>query len=204
MHPNRKGLLDRATRAIDKGLRRLNGIYEFSGDPDCVYRLSIGRASRDTVLPDGTVFCRGDPVGMLHIWGEHMPGIPPAGADIAWAARMARVLKRSAALLAQHAVEEPSLQSIAAFGNEAYFTYTPSTFRLLERMGFAVLENVPADRLDRRVHMKIARFWTWCLRRTFNKRSIAGVRPGGLQVRSIWLSRRTLLEKYADCRTDSF
>ncbi len=197
------GAIDRVTRAFDRRLRRLRGIYEFSRDPGCIYRLSVERASRDTALPDGTVFRRGDPVGVLHLWGEHVPAIPPAGADLAWAARMARALYRSTALLALHASEEPSLRSIPAFGNHAFLTYTPATLRLLERLGFAVLEEVPEGRVHRRAWWRIARFWTWCLRRTFNRRSVAGVGPGDLRSRPVWMSRRTLLGKYAGRGADS-
>jgi len=196
-------LLDRVTKALDRGQRYLRGIYEFSSDPNCVYRLSIENAPREVMLPDGTVFHKGEPIGILHIWGEHVPIIPPTGVNLAWATKMARVLRRSTNLLAQYAVKEKSLQSISAFGNDAFLPYTQTTVRLLERIGFAVLEDVPTHRLHQKIRVRIVRFWTWLLRRAFNRQSARGVRPSDLQSRSIWLSRRTLLEKYAAYRADS-
>lgn len=202
MQRTEKDLLDRVIRALDRGQRYLRGIYEFSSDPDCVYRLSIESASRDVILPDGTVFHKGEPIGILHIWGEHMPMISPTGINLAWATRMARLLRQSTNLLAQHAVKEKSLQSIPAFGNDAFLPYTQTTVRLLERIGFAVLDDVPVDRLHQKIRVRIIRYWTWLLRRAFNRQSARRVRPSDLQSRSIWLSRRTLMEKYVAYQAD--
>jgi len=193
-----RDLLNRLTRAIDRGQRRLRGIREFSSDPECIYRLSIESASRDAVLPDGTEFRQGEPVGILHIWGERMPVIPPSGGSLAWAAKTARLIRRSTRLLAQHAAREKSLQSISAFGNDAFFLPTRSTVPLLERIGFFVLEETPDGGLRRQIGLRSARLWAWLLRRAFNQQSIRGIRPHDLQYRSVWLSRRTLLERYSN------
>ncbi len=202
MPPCEKDLLNRAVRALDRIHRRLLGIYEFSSDPHCIYRLSIKGAPRDAILPDGTELRKGDPVGILHIWGEHMPTIPPSGADFAWASRMVRILRHSGRLLAQYASGEQSLRSIAAFGNDVFFNYTPNMFRVLQRLGFAVLEDVPAVSWNQRIRIKAGRLWTWLLRRAFNRQSVSRVKPGDLQLRSIWLSRRALMEKHAENRVD--
>jgi hypothetical protein len=200
MHHAGKDLLNLVTRALDRGQRRLRGIYEFSSDPDCIYRLSVEGAPRDLKLPDGTVFRKGEPIGIIHLWGDHMPVIPASGITLAWAARMARVLKRSASLLAQHAVSDKSLQSIPAFGHDAFLVHSSANARLLERIGFAVLECMPTDSLHRQVRMGVIRLWTWLLRRAFNRQSIRGIGPGDLQYRAIWMSRRRLLEKYGTDR----
>jgi len=194
-----KDLLDRVILALDRGQRHLRGIYEFSNDPDCIYRLSIERASREVKLPDGTLFRKGEQIGILHIWGEHVPIIPPDGINLAWATRLARLVQRSNNLLAQHAAEEYSLQSVQAFGNDAFLPYSQNTIRFLERIGFAVLEDAPAENLHQKIRVWIARYWTWLLRRAFNPQSARRVRPRDLKSRSIWLSRRKLLEKYAAC-----
>ncbi len=202
MQRTEKDLLNRLTRAIDRGQRYMLRIQEFSSDPDCIYRLSIERAPRSAVLPDGTVFQQGEPIGIIHLWGEHMPVIPSSGVNLAWAARMARALRRSTSLLAQHAVKDKSLQSISAFGNDAFLFYNQTSIRLLERIGFVVLDDVPANRLHQRARIRVVRLWTWLLRRAFNHQSARGIRPSDLQYRSIWLSRRTLLERYASHRAD--
>lgn len=191
-----RDLLDSVTMAIDKGQRYLRGIYEFSSDPDCIFRLSIESSPRNVILPDGTVFHKGEPIGILHIWGEHMPMIPSAGINMAWATRTVRLLRRSTNLLARHVAKEKSLLSIPAFGNDAFLPYTPATVHFLERIGFVVLQNVPANRLHQKIRIRIVRYWTWLLRRAFNRQSSRKVKPSDLQSRSIWLSRHTLLEKY--------
>ena len=198
-----KDLLNRLTRAVDRLQRNLRGIQEFSSDPDCIYRLSIESAPRGAVLPDGTEFQQGEPIGILHIWGDHMPVIPPSGSNLAWAAKMARVIRRSTNLLAEHAAKDESLQSISAFGNDAFLLYTQPAVHLLERIGFFVLDGEPADGLHRQVRMRTVRLWTWLLRRAFNQQSIRGIRPSDLQYRSIWLSRRTLLERFCTHEADS-
>jgi hypothetical protein len=191
-----RDFLNLVTRALDRGQRYLRGIHEFSSDPDCIYRLSIESAPRDATLPDGTVFRRGEPIGVLHIWGDHMPAIPSSGINLAWAARVVRMLKRSSSLLAHHAAREASLQSIPAFGNDAFFIPTRANARLLERIGFAVLEGAPDARVYQQARIKVVRVWSWLLRRAFNQHSARGIGPADLQYRSIWMSRRTLLEKY--------
>jgi len=189
------------TVVIDRVLRSLRGIYEFSSDPDCIYRLSIGGAPRDATLPDGTRFHKGEPVGILHLYNDHMPVIPASGVSLAWASTMVRRLEKSACLLAQHAASDRSLQSIAAFGNEA-FLHTRANARLLERMGYAVQDAVPANSFCRRVRMQTICLWTWLLRRAFNRPS-AAIPLADLQYRSIWISRRALLEKYGSRRVPS-
>jgi hypothetical protein len=197
-----KDLLNRLTRAIDRLQRHRRGIQEFSSDPDCIYRLSIESAPRNAVLPDGTMLQQGKPVGILHIWGDHIPAIPSSGDNLAWAAKMVRVLRRSANLLAQHVAEDKSLRSISVFGNDSFFLYTQSTAHLLERMGFAVLDEAPSDGLHQQARMRAVRLWTWLLRRAFNQQSIRGIKPSDLQYRSIWLSRRTLMERYSTIGAD--
>jgi hypothetical protein len=197
-----KDLLNRLTRAVDRMQRYRRGIREFSSDPDCIYRLSIESSPRDAILPDGTEFQQGEPIGILHIWGDHIPVIPSSGGNLAWAARMVRVLHRSANLLAQHVAKDKSLHSIPVFGNDAFFLYTQSTVHLLERMGFVVLEDAPAGGLHQEARIKVARVWTWLLRRAFNQQSIRGIRPSDLEYRSVWVSRRTLMERYSTIGPD--
>ena len=196
MERSENDLLNLLTRYFDWLQRRLRNIREFSADPECIYRLSIGSAPRDTTLTDGTRFRRGEPIGILHIWGDHIPKISPSGITLDWATHMSRALRKSNRLLARYVADEQSLRSLPAFGNDAFLFYTKATVLLLERVGFTVQEQVPADGLWERFRLQIVCRWTWLLRRAFNQQSVRDLKPSDLQYRPIWLSRRVLLEKY--------
>jgi hypothetical protein len=184
------------TVAIDFLLRRIRGIREFSGDPQCIYRLSLGVARREMLLPDGSRIRRGTPVGHLHLWSEHMPPIPSSGADLAWANRTLRAVRRSLILLAEYVCGDPRLARVAAFGADNYFVVAPAADRVLRRIGFAVEEDPLPQNRPALIALAVARYWAWLLRRAFNPQSAAGLRPRDLHRRRIWLMRGLLLERY--------
>lgn len=76
---------------FDALVRRLQGVFEFSDDPDCLLRLRRTRLRRPLELADGQ-FPPGTPVLELHLWNERVPPMPPAGPDMAWATRASRRL----------------------------------------------------------------------------------------------------------------
>lgn len=191
-----KGLLARLVRAIDAFLRRRMGVWDFADDPDCIFRLALGHAPRDVVLDDGTRVARGERVAILHLWGDHMPTIPASGADLAWARRVTRALDHSLRLLAEHVAANPALADVPAIGNDTTFPYTPGTVRMLERIGFSVLEPVAPSGPIQRLVLLGARVWTWLLRHAYNRESAAGLRLGDLGTRPLWMSRTTLLERH--------
>jgi ceramide glucosyltransferase len=77
-------LVGRTVRSLDGLLRRWYHIYEFSNREACLLRLAIRTSDADVMLSDGTCIQRGDPLGELHFWNEHVPSIPKAGPDLAW------------------------------------------------------------------------------------------------------------------------
>jgi len=188
-------LLGRLVTAIDRIVQRLMGIYEFSNDPRCIFRLERRRAKRDITLPDGTMVRRGETLGITHLHGERVPLLPAGGADLAWARQMARVFSHSLALLAGHVAQTRSLDRVRVFGNEFSLPMTQGSVRLLERMGFFVIpHNEP--RLRQRAHARLSQFWTRLLRRAYNPVSLTypdGIRYGTM---SIWMKRETLMTRY--------
>ena len=187
-------VLDRLTRAIDTFQRRRVGIWEFSDDPECIFRIGLGPAPRSFELPDGTHVAKGQQVGVIHIWGDHLPTIPASGADLAWAKQTVRRLGYSLGLLARHVAENPALAHVPAIGNDTAFPYTPGTVRMLERIGFTVYPPVPRRTLFARLHRLGARVWTWLLRRAYNPESVSARTFTALEIRPMWMSRRMLLE----------
>ena len=179
--------------AIDRRQRQRLGIWEFSQDPDCIFRLRIASAHIGAELADGTVVRPGDTIGEIHAWNERVPHIPPDGPGLTWAKSFRRVFVHSFRLMARHIVENATLADIQAFGGELPFVYTPASTRLLRRMGLEVFDPVPPDGLAERATDLGARLWSWLLRRAFNPASVRGLRPSDIERRPTWISRRTLI-----------
>jgi hypothetical protein len=188
--------LNSLTVTFDLLLRRINGIREYSHDPECLYRLSLSVARRNILFPDGSRIVRGTPVGKLHLWSEHMPRIPSSGADLAWGNRTLRAARRSMILLADHVHSNPKLAGVAAFGTDDFFVAAAASDRVLSHLGFAVEEDSPPRTRLASIALAVRRLWAWLLRRTFNPRSAAGLWPRDMRRRHVWLRRGLLLERY--------
>jgi len=117
-------LLRAGVRGLDTLLRRVYGIREFSREEWNLFRLAVRRSLKDCILSDGVTIHRGDPIGELHFWNEHIPSIPAQGPDLGWALAVQRQLVRSLRALADHVESTPDLQAIQALGGEiAYETH---------------------------------------------------------------------------------
>jgi hypothetical protein len=106
-----------AVLMLDSWLRRREGIFEYTRDPDCIFRLQHGTASGKHTLNDGTRVEPGDPILALHIWNEQVPQIPATGPSLAWALEVRWAVDRSLRLLAKHlAVNRADCEGINAIG----------------------------------------------------------------------------------------
>jgi hypothetical protein len=106
-------------------------------------------------------------------------------------------------MMAIEFAHNPRLAGLPAFGNEASFHFTEGIYRLLERVGFDVLEPRPNHGLASRLRLRAIQWWTWLLRRAHNPRSIALLGAGDLQVRPVWMSRGTLLRLHLPQNTEA-
>jgi hypothetical protein len=59
-------------KALDRLLRRVLCIHEFSWEPGCVLRYSIARAKTSVGLPSGEAVRLGDPIIELHFWNDRL------------------------------------------------------------------------------------------------------------------------------------
>jgi hypothetical protein len=191
------GMLNRAVRAADRALRLVRGIRRFCDDPECLYRLSLGKAAEDTLLPDGTHVRAGETIGILHLWSEHVPAIPASGADLAWACRTLRAARRSLRLLAEHVARDPAWREVRAFAADGLFLQAQGGGRVLEGIGFITVRPPEPLRAGGRLALRGRKLWAWLLRKAFNPRSARGLGPGDLFPRYLWLTRRELLQRYA-------
>ncbi|HIE38266.1 MAG TPA: hypothetical protein EYH30_00520 [Anaerolineales bacterium] len=188
-------LLSRLVAAFDRLMRWRLGIWEYTDDLDCIFRVALIRPRRRIELDDGTVLERGEVIGMIHAWNEHVPPLPPTGPDLAWARELRWRAIHSLRLLARAAQEDPRLKNVRGFGGAGSLEFGPATLRLLKRLGIETHPLPPRTVYDH-IEEKVSLIWTWLIRRTFNPPSVQGRGPEVLKRRFYWLSRERLLALY--------
>ncbi len=181
--------------AIDRLLRKCNGVFEYCDDPDCVFRVSIGVSKYPLPVPDCKI-----PAGMkvveLHFWNEHMPPMPSDGSFIGPAVKLRRRVAFSAKSLAEAMENDPRLAGVKAVGGVTPL-FTPGDNSAAEgifrRLGFFVTPHQnPLGRF--------MEFWeevyAWLLMWAFtpgnqNRRSLRGLRRS-----DFWISADDFLRLY--------
>jgi len=136
---------ERFVFGLDDWLRRKYNVFEYTPDPDCVFRIQPEKAEIACRLSDGTPIRPGQPLLCLHMWNEHIPRMGPEGPTLAWALRFRRALDTSLKGLAAYLRVRPELDEFPAIcGNMVLGTaeQTEQLMRLSERLGF---EQVPMD-----------------------------------------------------------
>lgn len=183
-------------RRLDAFLRHRYGILEFSEEPMCILRLSRERAGRRLSLSDGTTISRGEPVGELHFWSEHMPTFARYGPDLAWAVETYRRLKMSFGLLAAALDSDQTWRDLRAVFARWAFAGTFDAGHQRRLIGEFGLDIFPPDgTISGRLHDLMQDFLLWGLLRAFN--------PGALNShgffrsrQELWVSRPGLLARF--------
>lgn len=188
-------LMNRLVRGLDRFIRWRLGIYEIAGDAQCIFRLGRKRARYSFTLPDGVRVSTGEPVAMLHLWGDRVPALPPEGADIEWANRTMRLTRHSLRVVAREMQSNPLLANAVALGNDASMAYTTASMNLLKRLGFVQVDPAEQGRLEP-VILRINRGWSRLLRRAYNAPSLRSASTPEFDIRPMWISRASLLERH--------
>lgn len=184
--------------SLERLLRRLGGVQEFTQDEECILRIALTACKKDLELSDGTQVRVGDNICELHLWNEHIPPMPLEGPDLRWGVRFYRLAVKSLRSLAACIVaDEP--QDIVALGGQMAFLEkddSPVLASVVAQLGFDIVNlTAQAGRWGRFAH-----FWenifSWALMWTFNPGSLRGKRLLRLQRYRLWMSRRTLLQRY--------
>src|SRR5262249_62119400 len=81
---------DKIIFGLDRVLSRWQSVVEYTHDPTCILRFTLGRLDQDFVLTDGTAGHAGGRFIDLHLWDEDIPAMPKEGASIAWGREMRR------------------------------------------------------------------------------------------------------------------
>jgi hypothetical protein len=137
--------LENAVFGLDRRLRRRHGVYEYSSDPDCIFRIQHMRSQHDIVLRDGTRIARGAPLIGLHLWNEQVPAIGPQGPTVAWARQFGRAVDNSLRTLAHYLADHPEYNDVAAIVADVRLGTAAQNLQLSRRFGFEQVDCVAAD-----------------------------------------------------------
>lgn len=108
-----KGWVGHVVFALDRLVRKRVGIYEYSTDDRCIFRVHRSHAQQSLSLKDGTRIRRGDPILMLHLWNEHMPCMVK-GPSVGWGRQVSRGIQLSLRELARYLQEDSTLKDVKA------------------------------------------------------------------------------------------
>jgi hypothetical protein len=187
-----------AIRGLDTLLRRAYGVYEFTDAEWCLLRVAMTPSPRDIVLSDGIKIAKGEAVGELHLWNEHIPSMPRSGPDLAWGLRAYSLLRRSFRLLVQRSTTDPELGRLRAWhGESSFLPKGLGVPDVLTNLGFDVVrETDPSNYVQRFVDFWESFYW-WMLTWAFNPSSLKSKELIKLERWEVWISTAKLREKYA-------
>jgi hypothetical protein len=186
-----------ALRSVDRLLRQRLAIEEFTGDAECIFRVSVDHAAREVRLSDGVIVREGDPVLQLHLWNEHVPAMPSAGPSASWANLMKRRTRHSLALVADYVERE--LGDVVAVHGEPPFGSRLGALQMIrtaERFGFDVLQPDGTDMRDR-IHEIFDSMLLWGLIMAYNPAAARGKTLVRHRYQ-LWISRAKLRRLYGE------
>jgi YkoP-like protein len=183
---------------MDDHLRRLERIYSFSEDPDCVLRISLAASRKERVLGDRSIVRAGDPVVELHWWNERIARMAATGSSLRWGLEFYRHTYHSLIELAHYLDRTPALRDVVALHGETTFSsdlshrHHASAFR---RLGFE-LEILPStDDPCEFLTLFFRHLHVWALTWACNPASLRGKRPWRAVRSEVWISRNALLDR---------
>jgi hypothetical protein len=187
----------RSMRLVDAILRSYYGVYEFTDDPACVFRVGLSEAREAVMLSDGTRVQSGEIIGTLHFWNEQLPRYSTQGPDFHWACAIRDQVRHSLCALAEYLETDPDWREVRALRGEAALSARlgiSQVRRVAARYGFERVPTKPS--LLSRFQRVGESFVSWGLARAFNP-AAAPRQPLLRDHHELWISRRTLHQRYA-------
>ena len=183
-------------RGFDRGICTVRGVFAYDPAPECILRIQVEKSTHSVDLPGGPLR-KGDPILHLHLWNEHMPPMPPAGRDLAWANRTWRQFLASLERLARAVERSPRLARARALGGaQSLFTLRsgPSSgARLMQKIGFTV---APYYRPWGDFGEWIENTYSWWLMWAYNPGSMQSRDYRSVERTEIWMPVADLLRRY--------
>jgi hypothetical protein len=189
-------LLETAVFALDRWLRWRRGVFEYSCEPQCLFRLEQRLADDTLGLADGTRVRAGARVLALHLWNEHVPLMGRSGPTVGWAHRTSRAIRASLHELAHYLARRPDLSDVRVLYADVRVSGANQALRaarILARYGFEVTD----ASVDRRwaVQRMADALFVLMMAGVTNPRTLrsAPIRHGNLRV---FISRAVLERRY--------
>jgi YkoP-like protein len=198
-HPWLGGMLD----ALDRRLRRRQGIIEYTRCPNCLFRIQVITSCDDFVLSDGVHVRPSDRLLSLHVWNEQFAIFPARGPTLAWAHRINRAFDMSLRDLAHFLDARRDLDDIKAIcGNMAFEPAKRSAqlARYVSRFGFERIAAHGSQSFRRRLQ--------WLCENVLISTMVLSHNARALRADTLWrdrtlvfLSRQALQRRYGSSAT---
>jgi len=184
-------------RGLDTLIRRVRGVREFVDDKLCLVRIAMVKSGRDVTLSDGTEVTKGEVIGELHLWNEHIPPMLDDGSLFAWALRAYSLLVRSLRVLVRYLANHPEWSNVSAWrGESSFIPRGIGVPELFARLGFDVVREHNPGSLARQFIAFWDNLYWWMLAWTFDQGSLTYKSFPRLERWQIWISSDRLKQKY--------
>lgn len=144
-----------AVYALDRRLRRIHHIFEFSDHPRCLMRAQLATADRAVTLSDGTTLAPGQRFLDLHLWSERVPKVGRSGATLVWARQMRAQFDLSLHELARWLASSPQYADIRVLRANLNFSApgdNGKTRLVITRFGFEEVPDATPLTIGARLH----------------------------------------------------
>jgi uncharacterized membrane protein YdjX (TVP38/TMEM64 family) len=190
------GLMRRLIRRLDGLLRRKMGIFEYSDNPYCMFRVHLDRADRTLHIPGGKIET-GTKILELHFWNEHILPAIAGGTTVVGSIKGFRMFKNSLSELAGLIDRDPRMAGVQAVGGLMPLFLQGDSFpaeKMLAHLGFKVHPFHGTQRSWRRLGKQMH---GWMMMWAYNPATIKKRNLFGLQWAECWMSTGDLLRLYA-------
>jgi YkoP domain len=134
-----EALLENAIFGLDRWLRRRQGVYEYSSNSKCLFRVNRAEAEIAVDLSDGTQIRPGDAILNLHLLNEHVRRMRQGDSTLGWASHMTRAVDASLRELAGCLARRREFDDIVALRADMRLgtsAQCPQLTRIATHLGF--------------------------------------------------------------------